>query len=77
MKKVTLTPTKSSHVILSSDITKGSIEKMIGKMVKMDSELKEGKEKLCTSLTAPLVESKDEGQLNCTVKLIVLIVASS
>ena len=34
------------------------------------------KEKLCT-LTAPLVESKDEGQLNYTVKLIVLIVASS
>ena len=76
MKKVTLTPTKSSHVFLSSDITKGSIEKMIGKMVKMDSELKEWKEKLCT-LTAPLVESKDEGQLNYTVKLIVLIVASS
>ena len=76
MKKVTLTPTKNSHVILSSDITKGSIEKMIDKMVKMDSELKDRKEKLCT-LTAPLVESKDEGQLNYTVKLIVLIVASS
>ena len=42
----------------------------------VDSELKEGKEKLCT-LTAPLVESKYEGQFNYTIKLIVLIVASS
>ena len=42
----------------------------------MDSELKDRKEKLCT-LTAPLVESKYEGQFNYTIKLIVLIVASS
>nr|XP_058973955.1 uncharacterized protein LOC131800284 [Pocillopora verrucosa] len=38
----------------------GSVEKMIGEMVKMDSELKEVKEKLCT-LTASVGESKDEG----------------
>ena len=49
---------------------------MIGEMVKTDSELKEGKEKLCT-FTAPLVESKYEGQFNYTIKLIVLIVATS
>ena len=40
-------------------------------MVKMDSELKEVKEKLCT-LTASVGESKDEGQLNYTVKVILL-----
>ena len=44
---------------------------MIGEMVKMDSELKEVKEKLCT-LTASVGESKDEGQLNYTVKVILL-----
>ncbi|CAH3157708.1 unnamed protein product [Pocillopora meandrina] len=48
-----------------------SFEKMIGEMVKMDSELKEVKEKLCT-LTASVGESKDEGQLNYTVKVILL-----
>ena len=42
---------------------------MIGEMVKMDSELKEVKEKLCT-LTASVGESKDEGQLNYTIKVI-------
>ena len=42
----------------------------------MDSEMKDRKEKLRT-LTAPLVESKYEGQFNYTIKLIVLIVASS
>ena len=60
MNKVTLTQTKSSNVIISSDNTEGSLEKMIGVMVKMDSELKEVKEKLCT-LTAPVGENKDEG----------------
>ena len=44
---------------------------MIGEMVKMDSELKEVKEKLCT-LTASVGESKDEGQLNYTIKVILL-----
>ena len=37
----------------------------------MDSELKEVKEKLCT-LAAPVGESKDEGQLNHTIKVILL-----
>ena len=68
------------NLLLTTEICslhlKGSIKKVIGERVKMDSELKEVKEKLCT-LTAPLVESKDKGQLNYTVKLIVLIVASS
>ena len=64
MKKVTLTQTKTSNVILSSDTTKGSLKKM-------DSELKEVKEKLCT-LTASVGESKDEGQLNYTIKVILL-----
>ena len=40
-------------------------------MVKMDSELKEVKEKLCT-LTASVRESKDEGQVNYTIKVILL-----
>ena len=44
---------------------------MIGEMVKMDSELKEVKEKLCT-LTASVGESKDEGKLNYTIKVILL-----
>ena len=51
--------------------TEGSLEKMIGEMVKMDSELKEVKEKLCT-LTASVGESKDDGQLNYTIKVILL-----
>lgn len=38
-------------------------------MAKMDSELKEVKKKLCT-LTAPVGESKDEGKLNYTMKII-------
>ena len=76
MNKVTLTQTKSSNVIISSDITEGSLEKMMGVMVKMDSELKEVKEKLCT-LTAPVGENKDEGQLNYTIKLNLYIVSSS
>ena len=37
----------------------------------MDSELKEVKEKLCT-LEAPVGESKNEGQLNHTIKVILL-----
>ena len=40
-------------------------------MAKMESELKEVKEKLCT-LTASVGESKDEGQLNYTIKFILL-----
>ena len=44
---------------------------MIGEMAKMESELKEVKEKLCT-LTASVGESKDEGQLNYTIKVILL-----
>ena len=40
-------------------------------MAKMDSELKEVREKLCT-LSAPVGESKDEGQLNYTIKVILL-----
>ena len=50
---------------------KGSLEKMIGEMLKMDSELREVKEKLCT-LTASVGENKDEGQLNYTIKVILL-----
>ena len=46
MNKVTLTQT---NVILSSDTTKLSLEKLIGEIAKMDSELKEVKEKMCTS----------------------------
>ena len=71
MNKVTLTQTKSFNVILSSDTTKGSLEKMIGKMDKIDSELKEVKEKLCTS-TAPMGKIKDQGQLNYTITFILL-----
>ena len=52
MNKVTLTQTKSFNVILSSDTTKGSLEKIISEMAKMESELKEVKEKRCAS-TAP------------------------
>ena len=40
-------------------------------MAKMDSELKEVKEKLCT-LAAPVGESKNEGQLNYKIKVILL-----
>ena len=40
-------------------------------MAKMDSELKEVKEKLCTS-AVPMGESKDEGQLNYTINVILL-----
>ncbi|CAH3165827.1 unnamed protein product [Pocillopora meandrina] len=50
---------------------KAQMKKMIGEMVKMDSELKEVKEKLCT-LTASVGESKDEGKLNYTIKVILL-----
>ena len=60
MNKVTLTQTESSNVILSSDTTKGSLEQMVSEMAKMDCELREVKEKLC-SLTAPVGGSKDEG----------------
>ena len=38
-------------------------------MAKMDNELKEVKEKLCT-LATPVGESKNEGQLNYTIKVI-------
>ena len=48
MNKVTLTQTESSNVILSSDTTKGSLEQMVGEMAKMDCELREVKEKLCS-----------------------------
>ena len=44
---------------------------MRGEMAKMDSELKEVKEKLCT-LAAPVGESKGEGQLNYTIKVVLL-----
>ena len=71
MNKVTLTQTKSFNVILSSDTTKGSLEKIIGEMAKIDSELKEVKEKLCTS-TAPMGKIKDQGQLNYTITFILL-----
>ena len=40
-------------------------------MAKMDIELKEMKEKLCT-LATPVGESKNEGQLNYTIKVILL-----
>ena len=43
MNKVTLTQT---NVILLSDTTKLSLEKLIGEIAKMDSELKEVKEKI-------------------------------
>ena len=55
-----LTLTKSSNIIPSSDTTKESLEKIIGEMAKMDSELKEVKKKMCTS-TAPVGESRNEG----------------
>lgn len=63
MNKVTINQTNSFSPILSSDTTKGSHEKIISEITKMDSELKEVKEKLCT-LTASVGECKDEGQLN-------------
>ena len=71
MNKVTLTQTKSFNVILSSDTSKGSLEKIIGEMAKMDSELREVKEKLCTS-PAPMGKIKDQGQLNYTITFILL-----
>ena len=71
MNKVTLTQTKSFDVILSSDTTKGSHEKIISKMAKMDSELKEVKENRCTS-TAVVGEIKDQGQLNYAITFILL-----
>ena len=71
MNKVTLTQTKSFNAILSSETTKGSLEKIISKMEKMDSELKEVKEKRCTS-TAGVGEIKDQGQLNYTITFILL-----
>ena len=40
-------------------------------MAKIDSEMKEVKEKLCT-LAAPVGESKNEGQLNYRIKVILL-----
>ena len=40
-------------------------------MAKMDSELKEVRGKLCT-LSAPVGESKNGGQLNYTIKVILL-----
>ena len=44
---------------------------MRSEMAKMDIELKEVKEKLCT-LATPVGESKNEGQLNYTIKVILL-----
>lgn len=40
-------------------------------MTKIDSELKEVKEKMCTS-TAFVGESKDDGELNFVIKVILL-----
>ena len=71
MNKVTRTQTKIFNVILSSDTTKGSLEKIISEMAKMESELKEVKEKRCAS-TAPVEEIKDQGQLNYTITFILL-----
>lgn len=71
MNKVTLTQTKIFNVILSSDTTKGSLEKIISEMAKMESELKEVKEKRCAS-TALVGEIKDQGQLNYTITFILL-----
>ena len=67
-----LTLTKSSNIIPSSDTTKESLEKIIGEMAKMDSELKEVKKKMCTS-TASVGESRNEGYLNFKIKVILLI----
>ena len=64
---MTLTRTKNFQCYS----TKGSLEKMISEMAKMDNELKEVKEKLCT-LATPVGESKNEGQLNYTIKIILL-----
>ena len=64
---MTLTRTKNFQCYS----TKGSLEKMRSEMAKMDSELKEVKEKLCT-LATPVGESKNEGQLNYTIKVILL-----
>ena len=66
-----LTLTKSSNIIPSSDTTKESLEKIIGEMAKMDSELKEVKKKMCTS-TGPVGESRNEGYLNFKIKVILL-----
>ena len=64
---MTLTRTKNFQCYS----TKGSLEKMRSEMAKMDNELKEVKEKLCT-LATPVGESKNEGQLNYTIKIILL-----
>lgn len=61
MNKVTLTQTKNSNFILSSDTTKRSFEKVISEVAEMDSELKVLEKKLCT-LIAPVGEHNDEGQ---------------
>lgn len=61
--------------MLLSDTTKGSLEKLIGEMAKKDSELREVK-KLCT-LTPLGGESKDEGQLNYTIKHVFVLITSS
>lgn len=55
-----LTQNKISIVIPSSDTTKESLDNIIGEMTKIDNELKEVKEKMCTS-TAFVGESKDDG----------------
>ena len=55
-----LTQNKISIVIPSSDTTKESLDKIIREVTKIDSELKEVKEKMCTS-TAFVGESKDDG----------------
>ena len=61
MNKVTLTQTKSSNFILSSDTRKRSFEEVISEVAEMDSELKVLERKLCT-LTATVGEHNDEGQ---------------
>ena len=64
---MTLTRTKNFQCYS----TKGPLEKMRSEMAKINSELKEVKEKLCT-LATPVGESKNEGQLNYTIKVILL-----
>ena len=59
--------TNSFNVIPS----KGSLEKVIGEMAKVDRELTEVKEELGTTI-APVGKNKDEGQLNYIIKVILL-----
>ena len=65
--KVTPPQTNSFNVIPS----KGSLEKVIGEMAKVDRELTEVKEELGTTI-APVGKNKDEGQLNYIIEVILL-----